>query len=56
VADDELARRRAAGTAPPAPVARGFTRLYREHVTQAHEGCDFDFLQSTAPTPDPEIH
>ena len=25
------------------PYARGFTWLYQQHVTQAHEGCDFDF-------------
>jgi len=56
VADDELARRRAAWTPPPAPYARGFTRLYREHVTQAHEGCDFDFLQGAASTPEPVIY
>jgi len=56
VTDDELARRRAAWTAPAAPVTRGFTRLYREHVTQAHEGCDFDFLQGAAVTPEPVIY
>jgi dihydroxy-acid dehydratase len=30
--------------------------LYLQHVTQASEGCDFDFLEHGAPTPDPEIH
>jgi dihydroxy-acid dehydratase len=56
VSDDELARRRAAWRPAPEPYARGFTRLYREHVTQAHEGCDFDFLQGAAPTPEPAIY
>jgi len=55
VDDAELARRRAAWTAPLQPYRRGFTRLYQEHVTQAHEGCDFDFLQGTEPTPEPAI-
>ena len=55
VDDAELVRRRAEWRAPPAPFARGFARLYREHVTQAHEGCDFDFLEGTAPTPEPPI-
>jgi dihydroxy-acid dehydratase len=55
VPDDELARRRAAWTAPEQPFKRGFTRLYQQHVTQAHEGCDFDFLQGTQPTPEPVI-
>jgi dihydroxy-acid dehydratase len=56
VADDELAQRRAAWRAPPSPHARGFARLYQQHVTQAHEGCDLDFLQGTQPTPEPAIY
>jgi len=55
VPDDELARRRAAWSAPVQPFQRGFTWLYQQHVTQAHEGCDFDFLQGTQPTPEPVI-
>jgi dihydroxy-acid dehydratase len=43
VAEEELARRRARLTAPPKP-ARGYARLYVEHVLQADRGCDFDFL------------
>ena len=56
VDEAELARRRAAGRPPAAAYARGYTRLYQEHVTQAHEGCDFDFLAGTAPTPEPAIY
>ena len=56
VTDDELARRRATWKPAPEPFARGFARLYREHVTQAHEGCDFDFLQGAATTPEPVIY
>jgi dihydroxy-acid dehydratase len=52
----ELARRRAAWVAPVQPFTRGWTRLYQEHVTQAHEGCDLDFLQSGQPTPEPVIY
>jgi dihydroxy-acid dehydratase len=51
----ELDRRRAAWVAPQQPFERGFTRLHQQHVTQAHEGCDLDFLQGTAPTPEPVI-
>ena len=51
----ELARRRAAWTAPVQAYPRGWTRLYQQHVTQAHLGCDFDFLQGTATTPEPVI-
>jgi dihydroxy-acid dehydratase len=55
VDDTELARRRAAWQPPPRPVTRGYTRLYQEHVTQANEGCDFDFLQGSATSPEPVI-
>jgi dihydroxy-acid dehydratase len=30
---------------PPAADLRGWPVLYRMHVTQAPEGCDYDFLQ-----------
>ncbi len=39
----EISRRLAGHTPPPAP-ARGYKALYRRTVTQAPEGCDFDFL------------
>ena len=55
VSDAELARRRATWVAPVQPFVRGYTKLYQQHVTQAHEGCDFDFLQGTAATPEPVI-
>ena len=55
VDEAELALRRADWRPPVRPVTRGYTRLYQEHVTQAHEGCDFDFLQGSAPSPEPSI-
>ena len=45
VAEDELARRRSAWSAPVAPPARGYGKLYMDHVLQAEHGCDFDFLR-----------
>jgi len=56
VADDEISRRRAAWTPPPPRYARGYGAMYSAHIGQADEGCDFDFLQGGAPTPEPEIH
>ena len=56
VSEAELARRRAAWTRPAPRYARGFGALYQQHITQADQGCDFDFLEGTAPTPEPEIH
>ena len=37
-------------------LARGYSALFARHIRQANEGCDFDFLEGGAPTPDPEIH
>ena len=56
VPEEELARRRVAWTAPVQPFGRGWTQLYQRHVTQAHEGCDLDFLQSGPATPEPVIY
>ena len=43
LSDDELAQRRAAWKAPPAP-ERGWAKLYVDHVQQAHLGADLDIL------------
>ena len=40
----ELAKRRAKWKKPKAPLARGYWKLYFDHVLQAHEGADLDFL------------
>jgi dihydroxy-acid dehydratase len=54
VGDDELARRRAAWQPPPPRFGRGYGALYSEHVTQADQGCDFEFLARPGAGPDPE--
>ena len=46
VDDAELAKRKA--TADLADPKRGYKRLYADHVLQAPEGCDFDFLKQDA--------
>jgi dihydroxy-acid dehydratase len=56
VSDEELARRRAAWKEPPPHFQRGYGAMYSQHIGQADEGCDFDFLGGTAPTAEPEIH
>jgi L-arabonate dehydrase len=49
VDEAELARRKAAWT-PRAPhFTRGYGRLFLDHVLQANEGCDFDFLRGGTP-------
>ncbi|HKX33121.1 MAG TPA: L-arabinonate dehydratase [Blastocatellia bacterium] len=56
VSDEELERRRAGWSKPPRHYERGFGALFSQHVTQANEGCDFDFLLAGTATPEPEIH
>jgi dihydroxy-acid dehydratase len=45
VPEAELAKRKAAWQPSAAVPARGYAKLYREHVLQAEHGCDFDFLR-----------
>ena len=52
----ELARRKAAWRAPERKFARGYGAIFSRHIKQADEGCDFDFLEGTAPIAEPEIH
>jgi dihydroxy-acid dehydratase len=44
VSDEELARRLAGWTAPPAPLSSGYWKLYVDTVLQADQGVDLDFL------------
>jgi dihydroxy-acid dehydratase len=55
VGDAELANRRDAWTPPRPKYQRGYGSLYLQHVRQAHEGCDFDFLEPGAQTDEPAI-
>jgi dihydroxy-acid dehydratase len=56
--ETELARRRAEWTPPKPHYTRGFGTLYLKHVTQANEGCDFDFLETGfgKPVEEPSIY
>ena len=57
VSDEELARRKAAWTPPPARYERGYGWMFGRHILQANEGCDFDFLETAfgKPVPEPDI-
>ena len=56
VKEDELIKRKKAWLPPKRKFERGFGAIYANHITQAHAGCDFDILEGTEPTVDPEIH
>ncbi len=56
VSDEELATRRAAWKPAPPRYHRGYAKLFVDHVTQANEGADFDFLQHGPAVPEPEIY
>jgi len=49
VSDEELARRRAAWKPRPPHFERGYGRMFLDHVLQANEGCDFDYLRGGTP-------
>jgi dihydroxy-acid dehydratase len=56
VSDEELARRKAAWKKPEPHYPRGYGALYSQHIGQADDGCDLDFLAPLGPVPEPEIH
>jgi L-arabonate dehydrase len=53
VGDAALAVRRAAWQPPPAHAARGYVKMYVDHVLQANEGVDLDFLVGRSGSPVP---
>jgi L-arabonate dehydrase len=48
-----LAARRATWTPPPPAAERGYVRMYVDHVLQANEGVDLDFLVGRTGSPVP---
>jgi dihydroxy-acid dehydratase len=51
VSAEELSRRRTAWRPKEGIYPRGYGKLFMQHIKQANEGCDFDFLEGTAPIP-----
>jgi dihydroxy-acid dehydratase len=56
VPNDEMDKRRSQWVQPLRKYTRGYLALYAERVTQAHLGCDFDFLERPSAPLEPEIH
>ncbi|MGL4678587.1 MAG: dihydroxy-acid dehydratase, partial [Plesiomonas shigelloides] len=55
VSDEELAERRRNLKPQHKVYERSYAALYQQHVTQADQGCDFDFLQAGSDVPEPPI-
>ena len=58
VDDEEIARRRSQWTPPEPRFERGYGWMFAQHIRQANEGCDFDFLETGfgAAAGEPEIY
>lgn len=46
ISEAEMAKRKAAWVAPAPKFERGFGKIYLQHIQQANNGCDFDFLET----------
>jgi dihydroxy-acid dehydratase len=55
VDEAELTKRKATWVKPQPRFGRGYGVIFQKHVTQADQGCDFDFLQSGPATAEPDI-
>jgi len=56
ISPEEIQKRKSAWKPATRKFERGYGAIFAQHVKQADEGCDFDFLEGTAPTAEPEIH
>ncbi|WP_460464813.1 L-arabinonate dehydratase [Arthrobacter pigmenti] len=55
VESSELEQRRSLSRDHPPKATRGYTSMFSQHIGQADEGCDFDFLKGSG-SPEPAIH
>jgi dihydroxyacid dehydratase/phosphogluconate dehydratase len=56
LSDEELEQRRSQWKPDVKKPPRGYTKIFLEHVTQANEGCDFDFLAGWHEPVEPTIY
>jgi len=58
ITDEEMQRRREAWTPPERRFERGYGWMFSQHIEQANEGCDFDFLKTSfgKPVGEPDIY
>jgi dihydroxy-acid dehydratase len=56
IGEEEFANRQAAFTPKPPRLSRGYGALFARSISQADDGCDFDFLERGEALAEPEIH
>jgi len=56
VSQSDLEERRSRWKPPKPRAMRGYQALFSKHVTQAHLGCDFDYLAGRGGVPEPKVH
>ena len=58
ISDEEFVRRKAAWQPLPRRYERGYGWMFGQHILQADQGCDFDFLETSfgAAVPEPLIY
>jgi dihydroxy-acid dehydratase len=56
VTEADMAERRSKWVPRDPHATRGYAQLFAQHVTQADEGCDFDFLHGAGGVEEPAIH
>ena len=56
LSDAEISDRLKEYKRPSRDYPRGYAHLFAQHVRQANDGCDFDFLEGAGGVPEPEIH
>ena len=58
ISDGEMETRKAEWVPPKPRYERGYGRMYLSHISQAQDGCDFDFLETDygAPVPEPKVY
>ena len=54
VSDGEIKKRLASWRPPKPHYTRGYGRMFLDHILQADEGCDFDFLRGREPREESE--
>jgi len=56
VPENELKERQSKWQPPKSKAMRGYQALFSKSVTQAHLGCDFEYLAGSGGVPEPNVY